>query len=80
MPHPECGKELDGKVDDLDRIEDGEASEKAHGSTNEAELSLQGHLLVLLHFVIRRRVKEDLNEVYLILFWWDWRIEVCGIK
>ena len=61
--HSERGKEPNGKVDDLNSTEDGEASEEAHRSPNEAKLSLQGHLLVLLHQVIRRCVKEDFNKV-----------------
>ena len=65
--HPERGKEPDGKVDDLNSTEDGEASEEAHRSPNEAKLSLQGHLLVLFNLVKGRRVKEDLNEVDLSL-------------
>ena len=68
VPHPERGEEPDGVVDDLDPTEDGEASEETHRPPDEAELSLQGHLLVLFHLVIGRGVKEDLNKVDLIFF------------
>ena len=61
--HPERGEELEGVVDDLDPAEDGEASEETHRSSDEAKLGFQGHLLVLLHFVVGGGVKEDLNEV-----------------
>ena len=68
--HLEGGEELDGVVDDLDPTEDGEASEETHRSSDEAKLGFQGHLLVLLHFVVGGGVKEDLNEVQLIFIWW----------
>ena len=35
----------DHVVDDLDATEDGEASEKTHCASNQAQLSLQCHLL-----------------------------------
>ena len=60
-------KEPEDVVDDLDPTEDGEASEETHRSSDEAKLGFQGHLLVLFHFVVGGGVKEDLNEVHLIL-------------
>ena len=50
--HPERGKEPDGVVDNLNPTEDGEASEEAHRSSNEAKLGLQSHLLVLFNSVV----------------------------
>ena len=67
--HPEWGEELDGVVDDLDPTEDGEASEETHRSSDEAKLGFQGHLLVLLHFVVGWSVEEDLDEVQLSDIW-----------
>ena len=73
--HPQWGKEPDGVVDDLDPTEDGEASEETHRSPNETKLGLQGHLLVLFHFVIGWCVKENLNKVDLIFFRWGWKMD-----
>ena len=64
--HPrdsEWHKELDGKVDNLDTTEDGEAREEPHGASNEAKLGLQGHLDVSLYLVKRRCVKVDLDQL-----------------
>ena len=63
LPHPDGGEELDGVVDYLNPTEDGEASEETHRSSDEAKLGFQGHLLVLLHFVVGGGVKEDFDEV-----------------
>ena len=68
--HPEGGEELDSVVDYLDPTEDGETSEETHRSSDEAKLGFQGHLLVLLHFVVGGDVKEDLNEVDLGFICW----------
>ena len=54
---------FDSKVDNLDPTEDGEACEKPHGATDEAELGLQGHLHILLYLVIGGRVKVDLDQL-----------------
>ena len=56
-------EELAGVVDDLDPTEDGEAGEEPHGAADEAELGLQGHLHILLYFVIGGRVKVDLDQL-----------------
>ena len=57
------------EVDDLDPTEDGEASEETHRSSDEAKLGFQGHLLVLLHFVVGGRVVDYLNDVDLCFVW-----------
>ena len=40
-------KELDQVVDDFHTTEDGKAGEEPHGAPDEAELGLQGHLIIV---------------------------------
>ena len=47
----ERDEQLDAKVDDLHPTEDGEASEKAHGTSYQAQLSLSGHLKWTENFI-----------------------------
>ena len=54
-------EELHNIVDDFDSTEDGEAGEEAHGTANEAELGLQGHLHIPLYLVVGGGVKVDLD-------------------
>ena len=63
------------KEDDLNPADDGESSEKSHGSTNQTQLSLKLDFLVSLDLVESCRVKEDLHQLKLNrkweLFSWD---------
>ena len=58
-----CHEQFDGKVDDLDPTEDGEAGEEPHGAADEAELGFQCHLHVSLYLVIGGRVEVDLYQL-----------------
>ena len=70
----EWHEELDDIVDDLDPTEDGEAGEEPHGSTDEAELGLQGHLHIPLYLVVGCRVEVDLDQLqFSILDGGSWR-------
>ena len=50
--HPKWGKEPDGVVDDLDPTEDGEASEEAHRSPDEAKLGFHCHLQIMKKIIV----------------------------
>ena len=49
--------------DDLDSTDDGEASEKSHGASNETQLGLRLDLLVSLDVVKGGRVKVDFHQL-----------------
>ena len=55
-------EKLDNKADDFNPTDDGKASEKSHGATNEAQLGLELDLLVSLDLVEGGRVEEDLDK------------------
>ena len=54
---------LDGKVDDFNSTDDGEASEETHGASDEADLVLQLDLLIPLDLVKGGCVKKDLDQL-----------------
>ena len=56
---------LDYKVDNFDSADDWEASEEAHGASDETDLALQLDLLVSLDLVEGGRVKVDLDNLQL---------------
>ena len=56
-------EKLDNKADDFNPTDDGKASEKSHGATNEAQLGLELDLLVSLDLVEGGRVEEDLDKL-----------------
>ena len=62
LPCNSC-EQLDDEVDDLHATEDGEAGEEPHGAANESELRFQGHLYILLYFIIGGRVEVDLDQL-----------------
>ena len=51
------------KVDGLNAADDGESSEEPHGSSDQTQLRLKLHLLVLLDVVKGCRVKVDLHQM-----------------
>ena len=51
------------KEDDLHPANDGKASEKSHGASNETQLGLRLDLLVSLDVVKGGRVKVDLHQL-----------------
>ena len=61
-----CVREYQGwpedEEDDLNPTDDGEASEEAHGASNETQLGLRLDLLVSLDVVKGGRVKVDLHQ------------------
>ena len=54
---------LDGKVDDFNSTDDGEASEETHGASDGADLSFKVSFLIPLDLVEGSRVKEDLHKL-----------------
>ena len=56
-------EKLYGKIYNLHFREKGEAGEEPHGATNEAQLSLQGHLHIFLQLVICGCPKINVNKL-----------------
>ena len=56
-------EELSKVVDDLHPTEDGEASEEAHGATNEPQRCLSCHLHIFLNFIIGCCGQVDLDKL-----------------
>ena len=54
---------LDGKVDDFNSTDDGEASEETHGASEGADLSFKISFLIPLDLIEGSRVKEDLHKL-----------------
>ena len=59
----EYWKRPEEKEDDLNPTDNGEASEKSHGASNETQLGLLLDLLVSLDVVEGGRVKVDLHQL-----------------
>ena len=56
----------DKVVEDFHSTEDGEAGEEAHGAADQTKLGLQGHLPVLLYFIICHGTKVDLYNHWVV--------------
>ena len=54
---------LDGKVDDFNSTDDGEASEETHGASDGADLSFKVSFLIPLDLIEGSRVKENLHKL-----------------
>ena len=55
--------EFCSKIENLNATENGESCEEPHGAADEADLSSDCHLDILLYLVIGGRVKVDLNQL-----------------
>ena len=64
---------LDGKVDDFNSTDDGEASEETHGASDGADLSFKVSFLIPLDLVEGSRVKEDLHKLKCWIFLHSWK-------
>ena len=58
-----CPADLSYEENDLNSTENGEATEEPQGTTDEADLGLQGHPDVLLYLVVGGRAKLDLDQM-----------------
>ena len=56
-------KEFDNKPNEFNSTDDGEASEKSHGASNETQLGLNLDLFVSLDLVKGGRVKVDMDQL-----------------
>ena len=61
--HTASNNKPEDKKDDFHPTDDGEASKKSHGASNETQLGLRLDLLVSLDVVKGGRVKVDLHQL-----------------